>query len=341
LIALETPSSIPLLEVKSLTKWFPLKEGVLSPKRQIRAVDGVSFAIRPGETFGLVGESGCGKTTTGRLILRLIEASFGSITFMGDNVLGLKGSRLKEFRRNTQIIFQDPFTSLDPRMTVKDLLEEPFKIHGVSRRDRTGEIEKLLEVVGLAPQYLSHYPHEFSGGQRQRIGIARALALKPKFIVCDEPVSALDVSIQSQILNLLSDLQQSYGIAYLFISHNLNVVNHISHRVAVMYLGRIVEIAPSDELYRNPAHPYTRLLLASIPVPDPEVEDVKEMSTLEIESVADDMRGCRFCARCPERADSICDSDDPRLMEISKGHMVACHAQARNQSMRGMSCSIS
>jgi oligopeptide transport system ATP-binding protein len=338
---LETPSSIPLLEVKGLTKWFPLKRGVLSPKRQIRAVDGVSFAIQPGETFGLVGESGCGKTTTGRLILRLIEASFGSITFMGDNVLGLNRSRLKEFRRNTQIIFQDPFTSLDPRMTVKDLLEEPFKIHGVSRRGRTGEIEKLLEVVGLAPQYLSHYPHEFSGGQRQRIGIARALALKPKFIVCDEPVSALDVSIQSQILNLLSDLQQSYGIAYLFISHNLNVVNHISHRVAVMYLGRIVEIAPSDELYRNPAHPYTRLLLASIPVPDPEVEDLKELSALEIESVADDNRGCRFCARCPERADRICDSDEPRLTEISTGHMVACHAQAGNLSMRGMSCSIS
>jgi oligopeptide/dipeptide ABC transporter ATP-binding protein len=291
-------------------------------------VDGVSFTIGPGETFGLVGESGCGKTTTGRLILRLIDASGGSIRFMGDNVLSLKGGRLKDFRRNTQIIFQDPFTSLDPRMTVKDILEEPFRIHRVPRRDRRATIEKLLEDVGLGHQYLSHFPHEFSGGQRQRIGIARTLALKPKFIVCDEPVSALDVSIQSQILNLLSDLQASYGVAYLFISHNLNVVNHISHRVAVMYLGQIVEIAPSDALYANPVHPYTRLLLASVPVPDPDVEDLKEAAAFELDRTGPDTNGCRFGNRCPERSNGICDRGEPRLKEVSKDHQVACHRAA-------------
>ncbi len=322
---METPASIPLLEVLGLTKWFPFKGGALSPRRQLRAVDGVSFSIRPGETFGLVGESGCGKTTTGRLVLRLIEPTAGTVLFMGDNVLHLKGSRIKELRRNTQIIFQDPFTSLDPRMTVGEILEEPFRIHGVPKREQRTRIENLLEVVGLDPRYLAHYPHEFSGGQRQRIGIARALALKPRFIVCDEPVSALDVSIQSQILNLLSDLQAAYGIAYLFISHNLNVVNHISHRVAVMYLGRIVEIAPSDELYTHPAHPYTRLLLESIPVPDPEVEGLKELTAFEIDGAMLDRSGCRFQARCPERKPGRCDCDEPRLVEISKGHLAACH----------------
>lgn len=323
---LTTAAAIPLLQVNNLKKWFPVKGKILSPKRHIKAVDGVSFSIREGETFGLVGESGCGKTTTGRLILRLIESTDGSIRFMGDNVLNLKGRRLKEFRRNTQIIFQDPFTSLDPRMTVKDILEEPFKIQRAGgRKQRNAEIETLLEVVGLASRFLNHYPHEFSGGQRQRIGIARALALKPKFIVCDEPVSALDVSIQSQILNLMSDLQVLYGLAYLFISHNLNVVNHISHRVAVMYLGKIVEIAQSDELYHNPVHPYTRVLLASILVPDPDGEELKDMAVGEVESATDGKSGCLFFNRCSERRDGICNKAEPCLIEVSTDHMVACH----------------
>jgi len=316
----------PLVIVTDLKKYYPVKGGVFSRvKAWNKAVDGVSFEIYPGETLGLVGESGCGKTTTGKCILRLEEPTSGKITFDGKNILKLEREELRQLRKEMQIIFQDPYGSLNPRMTVGDIIGEAFTIHGIcSGRERLEKAEELLEVVGLSPYHAKRYPHEFSGGQRQRIGIARALALKPKLIICDEPVSALDVSIQSQILNLLEDLQEQFRLTYLFIAHNLNVVQHISDRVGVMYLGRLVELAPSDELYSSPRHPYTKALLSAIPVPDPDVKKNRIVLEGDVPSSLNPPQGCTFHTRCPD-ASSVCKEIRPEWKEISPGHFVACH----------------
>lgn len=310
----------PLLQVRDLVKHFPVE----GSDDVVRAVDGVSFHLTKGETLGLVGESGCGKSTVGRCLLRLIEPTSGDLQFEGTNVAAAGKSSLRDLRREMQIIFQDPYASLNPRMKVRNILGEPLKIHGIgdreSRRDRVAE---LMTQVGLDPQYLDRYPHEFSGGQRQRIGIARALALNPKLIVADEPVSALDVSVQAQVVNLLQDLQQQLGLTYLFISHGLAVVEHISTRVAVMYLGRIVEVAPSIDLYREPAHPYTQALLSAIPVPDPNQKRQRIVLTGDVPTPINPPSGCRFRTRCP-MAIPECAQIDPELREIAPGHSVAC-----------------
>jgi oligopeptide transport system ATP-binding protein len=319
-----------LLEVRDLKKHFPVRGGLLRRTvGQVRAVDGVSFRVRRGRTLGLVGESGCGKTTTGRSLLRLLEPTAGEILFDGVRVHDLAGRDLRALRRRMQIIFQDPYSSLDPRMTVQAIVGEPLAVHGVPRgRTRRHMVGELLERVGLSAGHVNHYPHEFSGGQRQRIGIARALALNPDFIVCDEPVSALDVSIQAQIINLLEDLQQERGLSYLFIAHDLAVVEHISEDVAVMYLGRIVEMAPRDALYDTPLHPYTRLLLSAIPRPDPDApprersEDTREAAARVPES------GCPFRPRCP-LADEECAAMLPPLEEVRPGHFVRCIKAAK------------
>lgn len=308
-----------LLQVQNLKKHYPISRGVFRrATRQVKAVDGVSFDIAPGETLGLVGESGCGKTTVGRAILRLIDATAGAVRFRDTDVFSLKKKQLRALRRHMQLIFQDPYGSLNPRLTVGGILSEPLKIHG--EKDRVAD---LLNTVGLSPDAARRYPHEFSGGQRQRIGIARALAVKPQFIVADEPVSALDVSIQAQIVNLLQDLQARFGLAYLFIAHDLSVVKHISNRVAVMYLGRIVELAPSQNLYDNPQHPYTRALLSSIPVPDPRVNRSRIRLTGDVPSPINRPSGCPFHPRCPE-AVRDCAREMPALLEIESGHRVAC-----------------
>jgi len=314
-----------LVQIKGLKKYFPVGSGLfVSSKATVKAVDDVSFAIRRGETFGLVGESGCGKTTTGRCILRLIEPTAGEIYFDGVDLLKLSKKELRGKRRDMQIIFQDPFASLNPRMSVGQIISEPLEIHRIGNKaERKERVAELLKVVGLDPDYSRRYPHEFSGGQRQRIGIARALALNPKFIVADEPVSALDVSVQAQIVNLLQDLQAQYGLTYLFISHGLAVVEHISTRVGVMYLGKLVEVAPSEQIYRNPLHPYTQILLASIPIPDPDVK--RERVTLEgdVPTPIDPPSGCYFHTRCP-KAKSECKVIEPKLREVEKDHWVAC-----------------
>lgn len=314
-----------LLEVRGLRKYFPVRTGVFSRVRAwVRAVDGVSLGVRPGETLGLVGESGCGKTTLGRTVIRLLEPTAGDILFEGRSILGLRGKQLRALRRHMQIIFQDPYGSLNPRMTVGRIVGEPFAVHGIARgRERRRLVGELLERVGLDPEAMDRYPHEFSGGQRQRIGIARAIALRPKFIVCDEPVSSLDVSIQAQILNLLEDLQEEFGLSYLFIAHDLRVVAHISQRVAVMYLGRIVELAPTEELYRKPLHPYTRALLAAIPVLDPETRRRKIHLPGDVPSPINPPPGCPFHPRCPT-AEQSCRAEQPQLEELSPGHLVAC-----------------
>ncbi len=314
-----------LLEVRDLKKHFPLRGGLLSGAAGcVRAVDGVSFAVRRGATLGLVGESGCGKTTTGRTLLRLLAPTAGQILFDGIRVHALKGGSLRLLRRRMQIIFQDPYGSLNPRMTVENIVGEPLSVHGVARgRQRRAMVGELLERVGLSPAYVNHYPHEFSGGQRQRIGIARALALNPDFIVCDEPVSALDVSIQAQIVNLLADLQQERGISYLFISHDLAVVRHISHDVAVMYLGQIVEIAPRDRLYGKPLHPYTKLLLAAVPSGDPERAAHRQRIEGDVPSPINPPEGCAFHPRCPV-ADDRCRTAVPQLREVEPAHFVRC-----------------
>ena len=319
-----------LLRVKNLKKYFPIRGGLFSREvARVHAVDGVSFDIYPGETLGLVGESGCGKSTTGRAILRLIEPTAGEVTFDGKNVTTLDKRALRGLRKEMQIIFQDPYASLNPRMTVGSIVGEALVIHklAATKREREERVVKILETVGLSADHLRRYPHEFSGGQRQRIGIARSLAVNPKFIVADEPVSALDVSIQAQIINLLEDLQKQFGLTYLFIAHDLSVVEHISTRVAVMYLGKIVELAPAKELYTNPKHPYTEALLSAVPIPDPTVKRKRILLEGDVPSPIKPPSGCRFHTRCPIRVPA-CSEHEQVLKEISPGHWVACQVRA-------------
>lgn len=315
-----------LLEVENLKKYFPVKKGILSRSvGEVRAVDGVSFTIKRGETLGLVGESGCGKTTVGRTILRLIEPTAGRVSFNGENLLELDGKQLRSLRASLQIIFQDPFSSLDPRMNVGQIIAEPIRNHvKVSKMEIRQRVADLMERVGLHPEQISRYPHEFSGGQRQRIGIARALALNPLAIICDEPVSALDVSIQAQVINLLARLQEEMKLSYLFIAHDLSVVEHISDRVAVMYLGRIVELATDKAFYQNPLHPYSQALLAAVPVPDPEISRKKILLQGDVPSPMNPPTGCTFHTRCPECMD-ICSQEIPIFKNMGNEHWVACH----------------
>ena len=318
----------PLLEVKQLKKFFPVRSGLFSKvSAWVKAVDDVTFDILPGETFGLVGESGCGKTTVGRTILRLMEPSGGDVIFEGDNIFSMNSKTLRSTRRRMQIIFQDPYSSLNPRMTVGSIVGEPLLVHKLAKgQGLTDRVYQLLNRVGLRPEHYSRYPHEFSGGQRQRIGVARALALNPKLILADEPVSALDVSIQSQILNLLQDLQDEFKLTYLFIAHDLAVIEHISTRVAVMYLGIIAEIADSTTLYKKPLHPYTKALLSAVPIPDPVVERKRQRIILEgdVPSPDQERSGCYFYERCPNAMAGKCKNSIPPLEEVEKDHQVAC-----------------
>ena len=316
-----------LLQVDDLKMHFPIYRGVI--RRQVgavRAVDGVSFDVRRGETLGLVGESGCGKSTTGRTILQLYKPTDGSVIFDGTDLVTLKGEQMRQMRRKMQMIFQDPYASLNPRMTVAEIVGEPLIAHEVAMgREIQERVNHLLELVNLNPSFASRYPHEFSGGQRQRIGVARALALQPSFIICDEPISALDVSIQAQVVNLLEELQEQFSLTYLFIAHDLSMVKHISDRVAVMYLGVIVELATRDELYAKPLHPYTQALLSAVPIPDP-IADAKRKRTIlkgDVPSPANPPSGCRFRTRCPI-AEAVCAESRPEFREIRPGHFVAC-----------------
>jgi oligopeptide transport system ATP-binding protein len=326
----ETPTKDEVLvDVRNLVMHFPLTKGIIFQRKvgAVRAVDGVSFTIRRGETLGLVGESGCGKSTTGRAILQLYRPTSGEVYFEGIDLTKLKGEQLRRMRRKMQMIFQDPYASLNPRMTVGSIIGEPLEIHGLAKgKEKQERVQELLRVVGLNPYFANRYPHEFSGGQRQRIGIARALAVNPLFIVCDEPISALDVSIQAQIINLLEELQDEFGLTYLFIAHDLSVVRHISDRVAVMYLGKIVELADRTELYTNPLHPYTKALLSAVPIPDPVIERKRERIILtgDVPSPVNPPPACRFHTRCP-LADTICRQVEPEWREVRPGHWVACH----------------
>ena len=308
-----------ILEVKGLKKYFP------SGATPVKAVDGVSFDVYRGETLGLVGESGCGKSTTGRLTIKLLDLTEGSIRFAGEEIAGSKGARLRDLRRRMQIIFQDPFSSLDPRKTIGDTIGRPLKVHGlVPKKERFETVLGLMEKVGLEPNWVNKFPHELDGGRRQRVGIARALAVKPEYIVCDEPVSALDVSIQAQVLNLLQDLQEEMGLTYLFISHDLSVVKHLSSRIAVMYLGKIVELCPADELFSHPAHPYTKALLSAIPVASIDVKRERIILPGDVPSPKNPPSGCRFHTRCPYATEK-CKQAEPPLAERAPGHFAACH----------------
>ena len=322
-----------LLRVEGLKMYFPITKGVIVQRHvgDIKAVDGIDFFIRRGETLGLVGESGCGKSTTGRAILQLYRPTAGRVFFRDEGedleLTGIKGERLRRMRRKMQMIFQDPYASLNPRMTVGNIVGEPLEVHNISRgRERRERVQELLQVVGLNPYFINRYPHEFSGGQRQRIGVARALAVNPSFIVCDEPISALDVSIQAQIINLLEELQAQFGLTYLFIAHDLSVVRHISDRIAVMYLGKIMELTTRAELYETPLHPYTQALLSAVPIPDPVVEEKRQRIILEgdVPSPANPPQGCNFNTRCPRVMD-ICHEAEPEFKDIGGEHFVACH----------------
>lgn len=317
----------PLLEVKGLTKHFTSKQGLFSKEKVVRAVDGVNLTVYPGETVSIVGESGCGKSTTGRCILRLIEPTDGEILFEGKDIRRLSGAELRKARRDMQLVFQDPFASLNPRKSVGQILEDPLIVHGIGTpAERRKQVEEIIEIVGLSKQQLSRFPHEFSGGQRQRIGIARALILRPKLIVADEPVSALDVSIQAQILNLMQDLQKEFSLTYLFISHDLSVVRHISDRVAVMYLGKVVEVADKKRLYEQPTHPYTQALLSAVPVPDPHQTTQRIILEGDMPSPANPPSGCTFHPRCRHCMD-MCKTTAPAWKERADGHWVSCHLE--------------
>jgi oligopeptide transport system ATP-binding protein len=315
-----------LLKVDGLKKYFPLTGGILGKQTgSVKAVDDISFWVNKGETLGLVGESGCGKSTTGRMLMRLIDPTEGQVVFEGKDLVTLSDNDMRKTRKDMQMVFQDPFASLNPRHTVEKILEEPLIVHGIgTKKERKQMVKEMLEVVGLSSYHAKRYPHQFSGGQRQRIGIARALMTRPKLIIADEPVSALDVSIQSQVLNLLEDLQEEFQLTYIFIAHDLGVVRHISDRVGVMYLGRLVEITEADKLYDKPLHPYTRALLSAVPIPDPDVKREQELLTGDIPSPANPPQGCAFHTRCKECME-ICKTDRPVLKEIEPGHFAACH----------------
>lgn len=334
-------SARPLLQVQDLVKYYPVKHGSFSRAKVFaKAVDGISFDIAWGETLGLVGESGCGKTTAAMTILRLEEASSGIVIFDGRNLMELDRSELRQVRREMQVVFQDPYSSLNPRMTVRDIVAEPLIVHKEARGNGLErKVAELLDVVGLSPSFGGRYPHEFSGGQRQRIGLARALALNPKLIILDEPVSALDVSIQSQIVNLLEDLQQQFKLTYLFIAHDLSVVNHISDRVAVMYLGKIAEMADTEELFCDPQHPYTQALLSSVPIPDPAIQRKKIILKGNVPSPVNPPWGCRFHTRCPYKMD-ICTQKEPLLNDIGGSHFVACHLTGGQVKNKFFACSF-
>ena len=324
------PANDILLEVKNLKMWFPITQGIIFQRHigDIKAVDGLNFFVQRGETLGLVGESGCGKTTTGRAILQLYRPTEGDVYFEGQNLCKLKGEPLRRMRRKMQMIFQDPYASLNPRMTVGDIVSEPLEVHNILKGKALRErVMDLMEVVGLNRYFVNRYPHEFSGGQRQRIGVARALAVQPDFIVCDEPISALDVSIQAQIINLLEELQAEFHLTYLFIAHDLSVVKHISDRVAVMYLGKIVELTTRAKLYQDPLHPYTQALLSAVPIPDPSVEEKRQRIILpgDVPSPANPPKGCNFHPRCPVKIAGTCDVHEPEFKNVGGEHWVACH----------------